>query len=331
MYSLDLCITDRCNQSCPHCYVAPSNSMSELSTPEILDLLTECTELEAQNFHVFGGEPFIREDLEDIFSYAYDLHYSLSIATNGSLLDPKDFDWLQKYNTFLGISFHGPSEFHDSFCNTPGSYIQALTALKRAIKKRVNVGVITCLTKLNYHLYFSWLQSLLDLGVRTFFIIYFSPLGRGNAHPEYQLSNEEWQRLFQTLSDFSQNSPVQLEIFFEQSIIPKLNYPLYYGPHPTPCSLYTKSNCVVDANGDIYPCILFLRNEEHKLGNFRINSIHEIWNRYQPERREYPPNCRKCDLSYLCQGGCPAYYRDGMDFRCDDAYIPRCPLYPEKL
>jgi len=37
----------------------------------------------ATNFQVFGGEPFLRDDLQEIFSYAFDLNFALSIATNG--------------------------------------------------------------------------------------------------------------------------------------------------------------------------------------------------------------------------------------------------------
>ncbi|NVM31030.1 MAG: radical SAM protein [Candidatus Helarchaeota archaeon] len=334
MYSLDLCITDKCNQHCPHCYVNPRNLMEDLSTEQILNLLTECAEKGAQNFHVFGGEPFLRDDLEEIFSHAYDLNYTLSIATNATRLEQKDFEWVQKFNTFLGITLHGPKSFHDSFCKSDGSYEKAVSALKTALQMNLNVGVITCVTKLNLDKYLPWMQSLVKLGASTFFILYFSPLGRGEDRVDLQLSNIEWLHLYQTLNAYSLNSPIRVNLYFERSIIPKVSH-LFSAPPSLLCALYAKSNCVVDANGDVYPCILFLRNPDFRLGNFKMNSLHKIWSRFNPktiiEAVKRSDSCINCQYITSCSGGCPVYYRAGLDFRCDEKNIPLCPLFTELL
>jgi len=316
--------------------VNPGNNMEVLSTQQVLDLLTEGSELGARNLHVFGGEPFLRDDLEEVFEYAYDLNLMLSVATNGSRIEPKDFDWIKKYNLFLGITLHGPEEFHDSFCKREGSYEQAFQALKTAVKLNLNVGAITCVTKLNSKTYFTWMKSLVEVGVRTFFVIYFSPLGRGKQRTEYQMSNLEWNALLQTLKDYVLNSNLPVHVHFERSVIPKITFPLYFQRPPViPCSLYTKSNCAIDANGDVYPCILYLRNPEFRLGNFKMNSLHEIWGKFNPkimiEAVKRSDSCINCQYITLCNGGCPVYYLAGLDFRCDAKHIPLCPLFTELL
>ena len=332
MYSLDLCITDRCNQRCPHCYVDPRNSSDDLTTQQILDLLTECSELGAQNFHVFGGEPFLRDDLEEIFTYANDLNLTLSVATNGTRLN-QNFEWIQRLNPFVGITLHGPKEFHDSFCKQEGSYETALSALKTALQMNLNAGVVTCVTQLNIKSYLSWMESLVELGVQTFFILYFSPLGRGKDLKNAQLSNDEWNSLYQTLNEFILNSKQAINIYFERAIVPITNA-LFSGNY-LPCSIYSKMNCVADANGDVYPCILFLRNPDFRLGNFKINSLHEIWERLNPEYwytwLKKTSKCNECMHLRTCVKGCPAYYVEGLDFRCDDKNIPICPLYTQQL
>jgi 6-phosphofructokinase len=113
--------------------------MEKLPTQTILDLLTESSELGATNFHVFGGEPFLRDDLGEIFSYAFDLNYTLSIATNGIRITQGDFNWMQRCNPFLGISLHGPQAFHDSFCGMDGAYQKSLDSIKLALQEGVNV------------------------------------------------------------------------------------------------------------------------------------------------------------------------------------------------
>ncbi|MHA1276768.1 MAG: radical SAM protein [Candidatus Helarchaeota archaeon] len=327
MFSLDLCITDKCNQQCPHCYVNPTSSMEEMTTAQVLDLLTESSELGAQNFHIFGGEPFLRDDLEEILNYANDLNFSLSIATNGLHLLPH-LGWLQKLNLFVGITLHGPKEFHDSFTGTDGGYSTALYALKTALKVGINVGVVTCITQLNYQLYFPWMKSLVDLNIPTFFLIYFSPLGRG-ANLDVQISNEEWNTFFQTLNEYISNAKKPSNFYFERSIIPKTN--ILFSQFSYPCALYSKTNCVADANGDIYPCILFLRNPNFRLGSFKTNSLHEIWDRSTREfwkpKIHTNSKCNQCSYLRICNSGCPAYHRYGLDFRCDDKNIPLCPLY----
>ena len=335
MYSFDLCITDRCNQHCPHCYVNPQSAMDELPTQTILDLLNECSELGATNFHVFGGEPFLRNDLEEIFSYAFDLNFALSIATNGIRITQDDFKWLQKFNPFLGITLHGHQVFHDKFTQMDGAYEKSLNTLKTALELGLNVGVVTCITQLNFNQYYSWMQILVDLGVRTFFLLYFSPLGRGLDRNYLQLSNEEWDSLARNLREYSLNNPTPISFYFEPSIIPRTN--LIFARPSTPCALYTKSNCVVDANGDVYPCILFLRNPAYSLGNFTLNSLYEIWERFTSEiwAESFPTledsQCRTCHFLNFCKRGCPAYLKAGFDFRCDVKYVPICPLYTELL
>lgn len=304
--------------------------MEELSTEQIFNLLTECSEMGAQNFHVFGGEPFLRNDLEEIFSHAYDLNYTLSVATNGTLLEQQDFEWIQKFNPFIGITFHGPKNLHDSFCKNKGNYDKAFSALTTALKMNLNVGIITCVTQLNFNEYYSWMESLVKTGVSTFFIIYFSPLGRGEQRTDLQVTNAEWFNLYQTLSEYSLNSPIRINFYFEQSIIPKASH-IFNVPPSLLCALYSKSNCVVDANGDVYPCILLLRNSAFRLGNFNINSLHEIWDRFKPnswaKKIQHSAKCDQCDYLRRCKRGCPAYYRDGLDFRCDAKNFPICPLY----
>lgn len=309
--------------------------MEELPTQTILDLLSECSELGATNFHVFGGEPFLRDDLEEIFSYAFDLDFTLSIATNGICVTQKDLEWLQRFNPFVGITLHGPQAFHDKFTKMGGAYEKSLDTLKAALRMNLNVGVMTCITQLNFDQYYSWMQLLVDLGVQTFFILYFSPLGRGLKRTDLQISNEEWDSLAQSLREYGLNATTHVSFYFETSIIPRNN--LVFTRPAIPCALYTKSNCVVDANGEVYPCILSLRNPAYSLGNFTVNSLYEIWDRFSSKiwTDSFPvlenSQCSPCQFLQYCKRGCPAYLQAGLDFRCDAKYVPICPLYTELL
>ncbi len=307
--------------------------MAELTTSQIHQLLTECADLGAQNFHIFGGEPFLRDDLEEILTYAYDLRFTLSIATNGIHISQQDFKWLQNLDLFLGITLHGPKSFHDSFCKMDGAYDKSLNAVRTALQMHLNVGVITCITQLNYNLYLPWMKSLAEEGIQTFFILYFSPLGRGKSLANVQLSNDDWNALYSTMNEYLVESNYTLNIYFERSVIPITN--ILFTRSTFSCTIPSQMNCVVDANGDVYPCILFLRNPKFRLGNFKLNSLHEIWTHSTPPSWSHlfseAIKCDNCTYLRICNKGCPAYYQQGQDFRCDGKNIPICPLYTQLL
>ena len=61
--------------------------MSELPTNQIIGILDEAVSLGAQEIHVTGGEPFLREDIFTILHAAQAKGINIRIQSNGTLLD----------------------------------------------------------------------------------------------------------------------------------------------------------------------------------------------------------------------------------------------------
>jgi len=86
-------LTDRCNFDCVYCHneglgdtrgpMAPQDE--ELSTEAVLRVLSVAADLDVEAVKLTGGEPMLREDLEEIVRRAPD-GMEVSLTTNGSML-----------------------------------------------------------------------------------------------------------------------------------------------------------------------------------------------------------------------------------------------------
>ncbi|MBD3213929.1 MAG: radical SAM protein [Candidatus Lokiarchaeota archaeon] len=80
-----LYLTRRCNLRCEHCYI-PNISSKELTTEELCRIIRIIHEkIKPEMIILFGGEPFVRQDIEEIIDCinSVDTHYT--IITNGTL------------------------------------------------------------------------------------------------------------------------------------------------------------------------------------------------------------------------------------------------------
>ena len=89
---IDIELTERCNYSCIHCYInKPENSSNlqarEMSTAFIKDVLRQSADLGCLSVRFTGGEPLLREDFIELYVFTRRLGMSVTLFTNGSLID----------------------------------------------------------------------------------------------------------------------------------------------------------------------------------------------------------------------------------------------------
>ena len=311
---LNICITNHCNQKCIHCYVNPGEKMNELSVQQYKKMIQKLMKYGLESVHVFGGEPFLYESLPELFTFLGESSINTSIVTNGTIFRKEVLDLIKKYNIFLGITMHGTKKTHEKISNNAGNYEKVLELVKYSVSKEIHFGIITCINKVNKHDYFNMVKDLESLGVETFFIIYFSPIGRGKSK-DLSLSNKEWLEFIRNVNEFRMNTG--LNFFYEPSILKEksnVNARLFFR-EAFNCNAFSNSQIVIDANGDVYPCILLLRNNEYYLGSILDKQL----------------NYEKLNDTIL--KGCPAYFNDErVDFRLKKGkFIPMCPLATYQL
>jgi radical SAM protein with 4Fe4S-binding SPASM domain len=165
---LILFVTDKCNARCRMCF--SHEGMSEkksqrniLSLKDIERLLTHKRLKHLTQFTISGGEPFLREDIEDIIYLYSGLHsYSrLTLPTNGLLTD-RILKVMKRFipnNPMLEISMPltilGVGKNHDEITGVKGHFntlnetIQALQPLRTY--PNFKLGGVTVLSSLNQH------------------------------------------------------------------------------------------------------------------------------------------------------------------------------------
>ena len=97
MYSTYFHITSHCNLNCPGCYSFEKdrNAVINLSINELKQILDNLVKAGLTHMVISGGEPFIRDDLEDFLAYARSIQQIkyIECITNGTAA-------LNKYRSF---------------------------------------------------------------------------------------------------------------------------------------------------------------------------------------------------------------------------------------
>lgn len=123
-------VTYRCNARCSMCsrYKAPSKPEEELTVETI-------RKLPQMNFvNVTGGEPFIRQDLEDIIRELYTKTDRVVISTNGFFTD-RILSMCEKFPKLgIRISIEGLEETNNAIRGLPDGFNRGYTTLKKLVE-----------------------------------------------------------------------------------------------------------------------------------------------------------------------------------------------------
>ncbi|MCK4916603.1 MAG: radical SAM protein [Candidatus Omnitrophica bacterium] len=166
--ALNWAITYRCNQDCLYCNLK-SFPQKELSTIEILSALDRLKTLKISTLFFTGGEPLIREDIEEIIYHAKKINHCVYLNTNGSITPSLSSEIFSVDKIFL--SYEGSENIHDSIRGV-GSYKKLLIFLNKAIQKNKKVLLLSTINKANV----DFMEDILKFGEFYKIPIRFQPL-----------------------------------------------------------------------------------------------------------------------------------------------------------
>jgi len=146
LFSFDLEITARCNNNCRHCYInLPSNDEKakekELSLDEIKEIVDQAVSLGALWCLITGGEPLLRKDFFDIYSYLKQKGILISVFTNATLINQEHIDFFKKYPPRdIEVTVYGlTQDTYESISRTPGSFNAFMRGLNLLLKNGIKV------------------------------------------------------------------------------------------------------------------------------------------------------------------------------------------------
>jgi len=154
-------VTLECNLRCKHCFVESPHQDdkerkeywnglgSDLSTEQAKYSIAQLDKIGISMLHLTGGEPLLREDLEEIALYAKDKNMYVSLDTNGTQITKERAKSLSCFDR-IGVSVDGMKETHDWIRgqNTFEKAVKAIELLKKYSDSVV--GIVFTINKMNY-------------------------------------------------------------------------------------------------------------------------------------------------------------------------------------
>lgn len=306
-------LTKRCNLACSHCYISAGSwhaAEGELTTAECHRVLDEILEVNPNPVMILsGGEPLLREDLEEIAEHASASGATVVVGTNGTRLTGPRISSLQDAGvTGVAISVDSlRSEYHDRFRHGQGALTDTLGAVGRLRDAGLDFIVQTSLTRGNR----SELRDLVawssDQGAVSFNLYFLVPTGRGETMKG--LSPEENEEVLEEL--VSLETEYRGRMMVRSKCQPQLMRHVLQGDPESPLLNYRTrcpcgvQYCRITPEGKLTPCPY----TPVVAGDLRETGFREIWERssvfHSLRHGELGGRCGACEFRSVC-GGCRA-------------------------
>lgn len=302
IYTAYLHVTQRCNLNCTGCYSrsALRNALDDPSTEQLKHAIAELAKGGTQRLIISGGEPFLRDDLPVLASYAKELGIDfVAVLTNGTITDDAVLAELSSSVDVISVSFDGSS----SAAVPHVRHEQLFSVLVDTVKQIQHAGIAAHILPTLHSLNIDEIPAYGKLAQKLGCSLSFSMLtGPADKLGELALNDEQLARLG------------HMAAWGEIGLDKETSFDAAAG-------LQAKKNCgagatevSVDANGSVYPCHM-LQFPELRMGNLFSGTIEdaltsEVGKQFAALHVDSLTGCSECASRYLCGGGCraEAYY-----------------------
>lgn len=311
--SLDIELTERCNNNCIHCYinlpVDDPAGRKELTTEKIKDILSEAASLGCLKVRFTGGEPLLRKDFEEIYIFARKLGLKVLLFTNATLITPFIADLFARIPPLekIEISVYGMSEeSYESVTRTPGSFQAFREGIKLLLEREIPFVVKAAIlppNKSELDDFEVWASTIPRIGKIPGYSAFFDLRARRDSEEKNKLVRKlriSPEEAVQVLSRDRNRYLLEMKQFCARFMKPA-------GDNLFSCGL-GHGGCV-DAYGNFQPCML-LRHPD-TLYDLRVGSLHEALVEFFPRLKiieaqnlDYLARCSHCFLHGLCEQ-CP--------------------------
>ncbi|HUP02098.1 MAG TPA: radical SAM protein [Gemmatimonadota bacterium] len=178
-------LTRRCNLACAHCYIAAGSWYSaegELSTGECRRIADEILAVNPGVMLILsGGEPLLRDDLEEIAEHVAARGATVVVGTNGTLLTDRRIAALKRAGV-QGVAVSVDSldpVYHDRFRHGEGALADTLAAIERLRLHALDFIVQTTVTRGNRSQIPALAAWAAERGAVSFNVYFLVATGRG--------------------------------------------------------------------------------------------------------------------------------------------------------
>ncbi|SFR85066.1 pseudo-rSAM protein/SPASM domain protein [Halomicrobium zhouii] len=187
-------LTKQCNLYCTHCYASADTETApgELSTREGKALLDDLADYGAPVVLFSGGEPLVRDDLEELIAYAADQGLRPVLSTNGTLITEERAEALRDAGLqYAGVSVDGLPERNDAFRGKEGAFDAAVRGIEHCLDAGLKTGLRYTITDHNAADLEGVVDLLTDVGLDRFCFYHLDYGGRGTEILDADLTPTE--------------------------------------------------------------------------------------------------------------------------------------------
>jgi len=293
-------LTFRCNLRCVHCYCNHDNRKKEMSFKESCNILDAVAQAGCLWLLITGGEPLLRDDFLDIYTYAKKKGMIITLFTNGTLLTPYIAGYLKEYPPFMiEISLYGATAgTYEKVTGISGSYQRCLRGINLLRERNLPLRLKTMAMTLNQDEVLDMEKFAQRLGLEFRFDAAINPKLSGSKEPNaFRIPPEK----IIELDLASQKRTAEWEKFCQE----------FWGPADSD-KLYVCGGGISSFNIDPYGNVSICAMARDPAFSLRHASFMEYWHNSIPQALSQKPQgnyqCGSCSLISLC-GQCPGWAR----------------------
>lgn len=300
-------ITYRCPLHCAFCYNPTDydkHTQNELTTEQWIRTLREARKMGAIQLGISGGEPLLRDDIEEIVVEAHKLGYYSNLITSGVGLTEKRIQAFKEGGLdHIQLSMHDITEEINNFITNTKTF-----ELKKKVAAMIKGHGYPMVLNVVIHRYnIGHMKEILEmadaLGAEYIELAntqYYgwSLVNRSQLMP----TKEQVDEAERITNEFREKSGSKMKIFF---VVPD-----YFSDRPKKCmNGWGEVFMIVTANGDVLPCHSARALPGLAFPNVRENGLEWAWNE-SPAFNKYrgmewlKEPCRSCDEKEKDLGGC---------------------------
>ncbi|NMB77758.1 MAG: radical SAM protein [Methanomicrobiales archaeon] len=301
-------VTLRCPLACSHCYVDAGGREAArvLSTGEAIRVLDGINKTGSPVVVLSGGEPLMRDDLDEIARYGTKLGLRMVLGTSGYFLNPGRAEQLKASGiraAAISLDAATPQE-HDALRGVSGSWERAV----RAIRSCRDAGIAVQINMTSLRPDAGDVESVVrlgkELGVRDYQVFFPVPTGRARDTPP--VSPQAYEEVIKKVLLAHRDGDVNLRPTCAPQFRRIATELGITNPAWGRGCIAGITYCRIYANGDVTPCPYL----PVTAGNVRDMPFDEIWNTSPLFGALRDPGrltgkCGRCDYRDLC-GGCRA-------------------------
>lgn len=331
-------IENHCNLNCKHCWDKDNNEGKKNTIPpnlKMIDLaLKKLKLLNILHLVLTGGEPFLRKDIFEIIKSIKNERFSLTILTNGTLLNKEKInilnEILNKRTDTIQVSLDGLEKSHNNQ-REKNIFFHIIENIKYMVQLGIKVRVHSVVTFINIEDIKSLYKFLNDVKVSIFSISPVYSKNRG-AILEKSINYEKYLKIIYDINEFRKISPSSIPFEYSLStkcfeFMEKKNYRVNSNTQTVIFLKNYLSNIRINTEGNVYPGNF--SSDDFCIGNIyndRLNNIYELeqYKHILAGRDLNKTKCKSCGFVHICQGGdLIKTYETYKDFNYSD---PNCCL-----